>query len=162
MNPRDHDGSPPDLTFREAREEDLPELVALLADDPLGATRERPDTPLPEAYREAFLAIDADENQRLLLAVLEGRTAGMMQVTFIPSLTYTGRWRAQLEGVRVRADVRSRGLGRVMVEEAVRVARERGCHMLQLSTHKTRTRAHAFYEGLGFVASHEGMKLALD
>ena len=147
--------------FRDATEDDLPGLVAMLADDVLGSARETVEDPLPRAYRDAFRAIHDDRNQRLMVATLEGRLAGVMQVTFIPSLTYTGRWRAQLEGVRVRSDLRARGLGRAMVAEAVRLARARECHVLQLTTDKKRPRAIAFYRDLGFTASHEGMKLNL-
>ncbi|NNF27641.1 MAG: GNAT family N-acetyltransferase [Gemmatimonadetes bacterium] len=133
----------------------------MLADDPLGSRREQALDPVPTPYLEAFRAIDGDANQRLVVAILEGRPAGMMQVTFIPSLTYKGRWRAQLEGVRVRSDLRGGGLGRAMMEEAVALARSRACHVLQLTTDKKRPGAIAFYEGLGFEASHEGMKLHL-
>ena len=149
------------LSFRRARESDVPDIVRLLADDPLGATRERYATPLPEAYARAFRAIDGDPNNELVVAEQGGRVAGVLQLTFIPSLTYQGGWRALVEGVRVDARLRSQGLGRALFEWAIARARERGCHLVQLTTDKSRADARRFYESLGFVASHEGMKLSL-
>ena len=147
--------------FRRARAEDVPAIVHLLADDPLGRARERDERPLPPSYLEAFAAIDRDPNQELVVAFRDTEVVGVLQLTFMPSLTYQGGWRAQIEGVRVDARERSRGLGRALFEWAITRARERGCHLLQLTTDKTRPDARRFYEGLGFVASHEGMKLRL-
>ena len=151
----------PEVTFRRAWAEDVPAIVHLLADDPLGRTRERDETPLPESYGTAFAAIDADPNQELVVACRGPRVVGVLQLTYLPSLTYQGSWRAQIEGVRVDAAERSRGLGRALFEWAIARSRERGCALLQLTTDKTRPDARRFYEGLGFVASHEGMKLRL-
>ena len=149
------------LSFRRARATDVPDIVRMLADDPLGATRERDVTPLPESYACVFLAIDGDPNNELVVAEQDGRVVGVLQLTFIPYLTYQGGWRALIEGVRVDARARSQGLGRALFEWAIGRARERGCHLVQLTTDKTRPDARRFYEGLGFVASHEGMKLLL-
>jgi GNAT superfamily N-acetyltransferase len=148
-------------TFRRATAADLPHIVRLLADDPLGATRERPASPLPPCYGQAFADIDVDPNQELTVAVLDNEVVGVMQLTFIPGLTHQGGRRAQVEGVRIAAAHRSGGMGRAMLEWAVARARERGCRMLQLTTDKSRPDAKRFYESLGFVASHEGMKLQL-
>ena len=139
----------------------MPAIVRLLADDPLGRTRERDETPLPVSYATAFAAIDADANQELVVACRGPRVVGVLQLTYLPSLTYQGSWRAQIEGVRVGADERSRGLGRALFEWAIARARARGCALLQLTTDKSRPDARRFYEALGFVASHEGMKLRL-
>lgn len=149
-------------TMRRARAADLPAIVRLLADDPLGARREHYELPLPPAYADAFAAIERDPNQELAVACVGDAVVGVLQITFIPSLTYQGGWRAQIEGVRIAASERSRGLGRFMFEWAIARARERGCHMVQLTTDKTRPDAIRFYQALGFVASHEGMKLRLD
>jgi hypothetical protein len=99
------------LSFRRARSADVPDIVRMLADDPLGATRERDVTPLPESYARAFRAIDSDPNNELVVADQDGRVVGVLQLTFIPSLTYQGGWRALIEGVRVDARVRSQGSG---------------------------------------------------
>lgn len=149
------------LRFRAAREDDLPELVRMLADDPLGARREVVPPPLAAGYAEAFAAIAADPNNELVVAVLEDAVVGMLQVTFIPYLTYQGRWRALIEGVRVSSSARSRGIGAAMVQWAVERARSRDCVMVQLTTDRARSEALRFYERLGFVASHHGMKLHL-
>ncbi|MEO1088542.1 MAG: GNAT family N-acetyltransferase [Acidobacteriota bacterium] len=149
------------LCFRRARSADLPAIVHLLADDPLGATRESDVSPLPDSYCDAFKAIDRDGNQELVVVELEERVIGVLQLTYIPSMTYRGGWRALIEGVRVSSELRSSGVGRHLFQWAVERARERGCRILQLTTDKSRPAAIKFYEGLGFVASHEGMKLHL-
>lgn len=154
-------GSDMPAQFRPASREDLPAIVGMLADDALGAARERCESPLPAAYHEAFDAIDGDPNNELVVAELDGRAAGVLQLTFIPSLTYQGSWRALIEGVRIDAAMRGRGLGRQMFEWAIARARQRGCHLLQLTTDKARPDALRFYQALGFVASHEGLKLRL-
>lgn len=148
--------------FRPATAADLEALVALLADDPLGTTRELPSTPLDPRYARAFAAIDADPNNELVVREHDGRLAGMMQLTFIPYLTHTGSWRCLVEGVRVARAFRGRGLGTEMLEWAIERARERGCSLVQLTSDKQRPDALRFYEALGFRATHEGFKLRLD
>jgi GNAT superfamily N-acetyltransferase len=147
-----------DLVIRRARAEDVALIVAMLADDPLGATRETPGDP---GYTSAFAAIDADERQLLVVAETAGEVVGTLQLTFIPGLSRRGATRAQIEAVRVRSDQRGSGLGGRLISWAVDAARDRGAAMVQLTTDASRADAHRFYERLGFVASHVGMKLAL-
>ena len=149
------------LEFRRAAAADLEPIVELLANDPLGAKRERLQSPLPASYAAAFAAIDRDPNHELVVACRAQAVVGVMQLSFLPHLTYCGGWRAQIEGVRIAAHERSHGLGGRMLQWAIERARARGCHMVQLTTDKTRPEAKRFYESLGFVASHEGMKLHL-
>lgn len=149
------------LEFRQARASDIPNLVALLADDALGATREDTSKPLNPRYRNAFDAIDEDSNNELTLVECDGELAGMLQLTFIPYLTHTGSWRCLIEGVRIARAFRGRGLGARFVEWAIQRARERDCSIVQLTSDKQRPDALRFYESLGFVASHEGFKLKL-
>jgi len=151
--------APPD--FRRAVLADLPDIVRLLADDPLGAGRERYASPLPQSYQQAFEAINADPNNELMVAVRDEAVIGVLQLTFIPYLTYQGGWRALIEGVRIDQRHRSAGLGEAFFHWAIARARERGCHLLQLTTDKARPDARRFYEALGFRATHEGMKLHL-
>ena len=150
------------ISFRQATAADLPALVQMLADDPLGQKRERYERRLPDSYQQAFAAIDADPNNELIIAHDEEQILGFFQLTFIPYLTYQGGWRALIEGVRVHKAVRSQGIGREMFVWAIERARQRGCHLIQLTTDKARPDALRFYEKLGFVASHEGMKLHFD
>jgi len=149
------------VTFRRAGRDDVERIVQMLADDPLGAQRERYELPLPRSYLAAFEAIEADPNNEVVVACVDGKVIGVLQITFIPGLTYQGGWRALIEGVRVDAATRSSGLGKALVEHAIERARERGCHLVQLTTDKTRPGAKRFYEALGFVATHEGMKRPL-
>ncbi len=147
--------------FRRAEARDLPAIVALLADDPLGAGREAAEGDLDPRYAAAFAAIAADPNQFLAVAEADGRVVGTLQLTFIPGLSRGGMTRGQIEAVRVARDQRSGGLGQAMFEWAIRTCRERGCGLVQLTTDKSRADAHRFYDRLGFVASHEGYKLNL-
>jgi len=150
-----------DLQFRTAVIDDVPLLVQMLADDPLGKQREKWEDPLPRSYCDAFGAIDRDSNNELVVAIHGGQIVGFLQITFIPYLTYQGRWRALVEGVRVQREFRGRGIGRQIFQWAIERARQRGCHLIQLTSDKQRPGAIQFYESLGFVASHEGMKLHL-
>ncbi|MEU4821584.1 N-acetyltransferase family protein [Actinomadura citrea] len=149
------------MTFREATVDDLPEIVRLLADDPLGSTRETPGEEIPEAYFRAFAAIEKDPNNTLVVAEIAGAVAGTLQLTFIPGLTYTGGERAQIEGVRVAAEQRGAGLGQVMITWAIDRARARGCRVVQLTTDRQRPDAIRFYQKIGFRPSHMGMKYHL-
>ena len=148
-------------TFRSAGRDDLHAIVALLADDPLGATRERLEDPLPDVYTRAFEAIDSDPNQDLIVAERGGVVVGVLQLTIIASLTWQGTSRGLIEGVRVSAGHRGMRIGEALVQEAITRARSRGCAIVQLTTDRTRTDAHRFYERLGFKATHVGMKLHL-
>lgn len=151
----------PELKFRAASHEDLPALVRLLADDVLGESRERPSDPLPESYGKAFDAIQRDPNNELVIAEMNGKVVGMLQLTFIPGISRLGSWRGLIEAVRVDSTLRSAGVGRKLIAWAIDRARERGCAMVQLTSDKQRADAIRFYQSLGFVASHEGLKLAL-
>jgi ribosomal protein S18 acetylase RimI-like enzyme len=150
-----------DLTFRRASAVDLEDIVALLADDELGRKREDPDPPLNPRYIDAFAAIDADRNQYLAVVEEGGQIVGCLQLSFIPGLSRLGLWRGQIESVRISSARRGAGLGKRMFEWAIEECRKRRCEIVQLTTDKSRADARRFYESLGFVASHEGMKLAL-
>lgn len=148
--------------FRKAQADDLPDIIALLADDPLGATRETAGDEPDLRYLEAFAAISADKNQFLAVAVDDhDRVIGCLQLSFIPGLSRSGMWRGQIESVRIAAGHRGNGLGAAMIEWSIDKAREHGCGLVQLTSDKRRPDAIRFYEKLGFVASHEGFKLDL-
>lgn len=148
-----------DLEIRAAVADDLPAVVGMLADDPLGATRESPDDVGP--YLTALERIKADPNQHLVVAVREGRVVGTLQLTIVPGLSRRGSTRSIVEGVRIHADERGTGLGARLIEWAIDTSRREGCRLVQLTSDNTRTDAHRFYERLGFTASHLGFKLPL-
>jgi GNAT superfamily N-acetyltransferase len=149
------------LKFRLATQADLPDIVRMLADDDLGRQRERFELPLPDSYRAAFEQMNDNPFFELIVAEQDNCVVGTLQLIYIPSLSYQGGLRAQVESVRVDKPLRSQGVGKQMMEWAIERARQRGAHILQLTTHKTRTDAHRFYERLGFSNSHIGMKISL-
>ena len=146
---------------RKARREDLPAIVAMLADDALGRSREDVGPPLNPLYAAAFEAIERDPNQ--FMAVLDdaGEAVGYLQLTFIPGLSMRGMLRGQIESVRIAGSRRGQRLGHRLFEWAIAECRRRGCGVVQLAMNKSRGDALRFYESLGFVASHEGFKLTL-
>lgn len=149
------------VTLRPATRADVRAIVEMLADDALGAAREDMSDPLPQPYFDAFEELERDPNNRLLIAERGGAIVGTLQVTFIRGLSRRGMRRALVEAVRVASAHRGQGLGEEIMQAVVALARSEGCAMVQLTTDKSRKDAHRFYERLGFVASHEGMKLML-
>jgi len=149
------------LAYRDATEADLKALIELLADDPLGATREDPRWPPNPRYVEALAAISVDPGNRLITVWREGTLVGTLQLTFIPYLNRLGSRRCLIEAVRVAPAFRGQGLGAEMFRWAIDQARQAGCAMVQLTSDKTRVGAQRFYERLGFVPSHVGYKLQL-
>ena len=150
------------LVLRRAVAADVPVIVELLADDQLGAKRDGLAGPDGlEPYLRAFSAIDSDPAHLLVVADEDGTVVGTMQLSFLPGLARRGAMRAQIEAVRVHTNHRNGGLGARMIGWAIDEARRRGCRLVQLTTDRSRVDAHRFYERLGFVASHEGMKLTL-
>lgn len=150
---------PDTLEIRPAASEDLPAIVAMLADDPLGATRESADDLTP--YQHALERLDGDPHQHVVVAVRGDRVVGTLQLTVIPGLSRRASTRSVIEGVRVHADERGSGLGTQLIEWAVDASRRQNCQLVQLTSDVTRTDAHRFYKRLGFTASHVGFKLQL-
>jgi GNAT superfamily N-acetyltransferase len=148
-----------DLHFRLATKDDLAIIVQLLLDDVLGAGREKASTVLSNNYLTAFEKIGQDPNQELTVVEMNGEIVATFQLSFIQYLTYRGGMRAQVEAVRTSSKHRGQGIGSKVFEYIINRSREKGCHMVQLTTDKQRPDAIRFYEGLGFTASHEGMKL---
>lgn len=148
-----------ELILRDATVADLPAILAMLAEDTIPADREA--DPSDPRYLTAFEAIDADPNQHLVAAELDGRVVGTMQLSFLPGLSFRGSWRGLIEAVRIVADLRGQRLGERMIQWAVEQCRARDCKLVQLTSSATRTDAHRFYARLGFVQSHVGMKLHL-
>ena len=151
------------MKFRKANKQDVIAIVSMIADDKLGTLREDFQDPLPEQYYLAFENINNDPSQELIVVEnVDQVVVGTMQLSFIQYLTYQGGIRAQIEAVRIRKDQRGKGLGEEMFLWAIEKSKKRGAHLLQLTTDKKRPEALKFYERLGFVASHEGMKLHLN
>ncbi len=147
-----------DITFRTATKDDLKTIVAMLADDDIGEDRE---TALPDEYSHAFEAMQSEHYNKYLLAERDGKIVGSLQLAFMPSLSHGAAKRAQIESLRVKSDMRGQNIGTALMKEAIRIARENGCKLIQLDSDKRRSRAHLFYRRLGFEQSHIGFKKAL-
>ena len=150
------------MHFREAVEEDLDQIVALLADDPIGKKREDYRTPLPTAYLTAFVDIQAQSGNTVIVATgANDEIMGCLQLTLIPGLSRRGMKRGLIEGVRVHRDFRGQAIGQRLISYAIDLAREAGCGLVLLTTDKRRPDAREFYLKLGFEESHIGMKYKL-
>jgi GNAT superfamily N-acetyltransferase len=146
------------VIFRDARRDEVPQIVELIAADPIAASREAPAS---DGYWAAFDDIAADPRNRIIVADVDGRVAGTLQLTMIPGLSRGGMLRAQIEAVRVAPGQRGQGVGHAMISWAIEEARREGCGLVQLTSDKRRTDAIRFYQSLGFEASHEGFKSTL-
>jgi GNAT superfamily N-acetyltransferase len=151
----------PDLIFRRATEADVPAIIRLLADDMLGSSREAMGTESLPPYLNAFRAVDADENQFLLVVADGTEIVGTLQLTFIPGLSQGGLKRGQIEAVRVASNRRGEKIGEAMIQWALEKCRGEQCRAVQLTTNKARSDAHRFYDRLGFEPSHIGYKKKL-
>ena len=149
------------MSIRIATESDLPYIIEMLADDPLGSHRESTKKPIIPEYRAAFQQISDDPNHHLVVYEAENEVIGTLQLSMLPNMTYKGSWRAQIEGVRVRKDFHGQGIGQKMIQWAIEQSKEKGAFIVQLTTDKKRPTAKLFYEKMGFQATHEGMKLKL-
>lgn len=150
------------IDFRQAQSEDLTDIVRLLADDPLGAKREDASLPINDNYQQAFTNILNDPNALLIVATESRLIIGVAQLNVLQYLTYQGGKRAQIEGVRIARSHRQRGIGQQLFKTLIDTAKKHRCHIVQLTTDKARPQALAFYRQLGFIDSHEGMKLTID
>ena len=150
------------LKIRTATLADLPHVVRLIAEDDIVGWREHLTDPLPANYIETFRTIEADLNNELIVAEMDGTIIGTLQITYIPYIINRGGWRALIEALMISSEVRSNGIGTAMMNWAIDRARERGCCIVQLTSNKQRPQAHRFYERLGFKSHHEGFKLQLE
>ena len=148
-----------DVVFREARARDLASIVALLTDDGLGRNRE--DASELEAYSLAFGQIEGDADNCIIVGERLGAVIACLQLSFIRGLSRKGAMRALIEGVRVASSERRSGVGALLMQHAIGLAKDAGCKLVQLTSDKRRDRSHAFYRKLGFVDTHEGFKLEL-
>ena len=151
------------MHLRKATLNDLPSIIALLADDELGNTREQSDTTIAPRYLTAFELINKDPNQFLMVVTNEAQTViGTCHLTLMPSLTFTGSTRFQIEAVRIAASCRGQKIGEWMIKEVIALGKTHGATIIQLTTNIKRPKAKSFYEKVGFESTHIGMKLYLD
>ena len=149
------------LKIRQASRKDLEAIVILLAEDKLGQSREKLSNPIELPYIKAFIDICSDPKSELIVAELNHSIVGVLQVTYITHLTFQGDCVAHIEGVRISQQHRGKGLGKELFQWVIDRAKSQGCNRVQLMTDKQRDEALHFYESLGFIPSHEGMKLFL-
>ncbi|MBY0500742.1 MAG: GNAT family N-acetyltransferase [Alphaproteobacteria bacterium] len=149
------------LSLRYAEEKDLFNIIGLFMEDKFGALREELSEPLLPNYQQIFQSIREDKNQALMVVDDNGELIGTCHLTFLPSLSFKGSWRLNIENIHVAKRYQNQGVGTWMLQKAIALGKEKGCKLVQLTTNKKRFRAQAFYEKLGFEATHEGMKLYL-
>jgi GNAT superfamily N-acetyltransferase len=150
-----------EIVIRRAREEDLPHLIALFADDAVGGHGDTTDPEAHHDYLRAFHALDQAQNEQLFVATLDGAVVGTFQVTFLRTLAGRGALNMRIEAVQTRSDVRGRGIGARMIAQALEEGRRHDCKAAYLTSNLARTDAHRFYERQGFVRSHAGFKMPL-
>lgn len=143
---------------RIAEHGDLTEIVHLLWDDDLGKARESLSDDAAQSYRTAFDQIASDANSELLVAMVDGKTVGILQLTMISGLSYRGIRRCLIEDVRVAKSQRGNGIGTLLMEKAEDLAVSRGCGLMELFVHSDRISAHRFYEYAGYSGQHLGYR----
>ena len=147
------------MSIRDATEADLPRLVELVNQLALAGPREDTGPPLPDVYLDAFRRIDADDGQRLLVLEIDSRIVGSLVLFITPNLTHQGKPFATVENVVVDESERGAGYGRQLLAFAIDEAKAAGCYKIALTSHKTRTEAHRFYESLGFESTHDAYRI---
>ena len=150
-----------DISFRVATHDDLMSIVDLLENDMIGSTRETATSLLSDNYIKAFEEIDADFNAHITVMLDHDQIIGCAQLNYLRNLTYEGGLRAQIEGVRIHTDYRNQGMGRILFAHMMQLSRDKGCHLIQLTTDKSRNEAYQFYKKIGFKNTHEGFKYYL-
>jgi GNAT superfamily N-acetyltransferase len=150
------------FNYRKATINDLHTIISLLLEDELGHARESLSEKPDQRYIDAFHKIDADSNQYLMVVESDKEIIGTCHLTIMPSLTFIGSTRMQIEAVRISQKYRNQGIGKWMINEAIEWAKLKSASIIQLTTNKKRTKAKSFYESIGFEASHEGMKMYLE
>lgn len=149
------------VNFRDAVMADLPQIIAMLADDALAREREANTAAVLQSHTSAFSAIENDPKHELIVGTLDDDVIAVLQLSYLPGLTYKGGWRAQIEGVRVARSHHSKGIGKQLIQHAIERASSKQCVLVQLTTDQRRKQALNFYARLGFESTHVGMKLRL-
>jgi GNAT superfamily N-acetyltransferase len=149
------------ITIRKALRSDVRAIVKLFSEDILGSKRENYTAGISQKYYDAFETISLDNTQVLVVAEIDGKVIGTLQISYVTNMSFEGSVRAMIEGVHVNQELRSQGIGKYLMEWAILQAKNQGCRFVQLTSNKQRQDAHRFYERLGFAKSHEGFKLDL-
>jgi N-acetylglutamate synthase-like GNAT family acetyltransferase len=149
------------LTYRKATEADLEMIISLLLQDEHGIKRENNTKPLASRYFDIFEKIDKDLNQYLMVVESNQEIIATCHLSMMPSLTFVGTMRMQIEAVRVHDQYRGQGVGESMIRQAIKYGQKNGADIIQLTSNRVRSRAIKFYEKIGFISTHVGMKLIL-
>jgi predicted N-acetyltransferase YhbS len=115
--------------------------------------------PSPTDYEQVFAEIRSDPRQRLLVAEQQGEVVGTILLLVIPNLSHNATPWALLENLIVTERYRGRGLGRMLLEHAVGLADNSGCHMVELCSDSRRKKAHILYNSMGFEAQAHCLRL---
>jgi len=146
--------------IRLAEERDVPRIVELyreltISDSAVEHTR----NPTPADYQLVFAEIRSDPRQKLFVAEIQGEVVGTIVLLVVPNLSHNGTPWAFLENLVVTEKHRRRGLGRILLEHAVELARKSGCHMVELCSDVRRKEAHKLYDSMNFEAQAHCFRL---
>ncbi|MBC87060.1 MAG: GNAT family N-acetyltransferase [Bdellovibrionaceae bacterium] len=147
------------MEIRKAKNTDLDAIIELLHDDTLGKDRESVSDGDMEKYRAVFIELSESEYFDVFVMVDNKQIIGCYQMMYLPHLSFTGTQRGQVESVRIRSDLRGKGLGTKLMKHAIDTARKAGCGIFQLTSNKERKEANKFYRELGLEPTHDGYKL---
>ncbi len=149
------------ITIRQAREDDVQAIVAILASDDVGGHSDTTDAAAYADYLDAFRTLQQTPRETLYVAERDGVVVGTFQTLLTTTLSGRGSTSMIIEAVHTSPDSRGQGIGSAMIGFCLDEARRLGLRQVQLTSNAKRTDAHRFYERLGFAKSHFGFKYKL-
>lgn len=143
--------------IRIAERRDVEAIVSLFAADGEGGHGDTTDPNAAGAYLAAFERISRSPNDTLYVAELDGEVVGTFQTTLIPGMPGRGGTSFQIEAVQTRKDMRSRGIGALMITHAVGEAKAADARLVQLMSNACASARTGFMSGL---ASQKAMSVS--
>lgn len=148
------------MTIRKAKPKDLDDLMKLYdyLRGGLAWVKKAPVTAGP-AHKRALAQIIKDPRQHVLVVVQGKKVVGTCTLYIMPRVYWSGQPFAILDSIVVGPDAQGKGTGSKLIKEAIKMAKKAGCSQVNLTSNTQRTRAHRFYESLGFEPTYVGFKL---
>ena len=147
-------------TIRPAKLADIPRLLELYGELSLSTSPvEKALSPSAADYERAFERMTYSPGLELLVLEEGGEVAGVVELLIVPNLSHSALPWAAIESLIVDERFRRKGFGRMLMDYAIKRAREAGCYKLVLTSNKKRLEAHKFYRSLGFEETSLGFRL---